>query len=153
MTTLPAPRASQDVAKLQELFPSLTESMTADVLKNCSSLADAAERLSQIMTSPNNIESSESRVTIPDVDDDAEYPDLCSTVESAYEVLSKRAYTSGEQDEEDEITKVLDFEMVTDVDVGEWCLLEETECTSMGHCKAVQTTSTSTYAQAAATCI
>ena len=72
----------------------MSSSIINQVLANSQSIVDAGEKLG-LMTDPLEIprvnedigDEAGTKITIPSVDDDTEYPDLSSTVEGAWNVL------------------------------------------------------------------
>lgn len=127
---------NNDVTKLRELFPNMTSSIIVQVLKNSKSVVDAGEKLG-LMTDPCDLPKSPTarpeellrdgngKMGIPAIDDDAEYPVLVSTVDTAWDVLN----VSRESIDDDAATK-LDYVVVTDVHPTDWCLVENSDADS-----------------------
>lgn len=113
-----------DVAKLQELFPNMTSSIIAEVLSSCNSVVEAGGKL-DMMDNPGDTSSTvchvptgvEGKIAHPPSNNSAEYPELCSTVESAWDVVSKKTDKS-----ESDVGE--DFVMVTEADVTDWCVID-----------------------------
>lgn len=145
----PVHQVTADLNKLQELFPNMSSSIINQVLANSQSIVDAGEKLG-LMTDPLEIprvnedigDEAGTKITIPSVDDDTEYPDLSSTVEGAWNVLDL-GQAEIHEDDGARTANELDFVVVTTADLGDWCVVEEEA--------VVAPIATSSYAQVACT--
>jgi len=125
------PVVQSDLEKLQELVPEMPQAIVEQVLASSTSIEGASDKLIEMAdpnaacdTPPSDSDGCGS-IAIPTVDNHLEYPELSSTVECAYEVLTKDTSEDSDMDDDDDSAAEMDeYVVISDADVTDWLVIE-----------------------------